>query len=671
MTSMRQFLIWYNNKDVEPMLEAIEKMFLYYQTKNVDLFKDGISVPGLTLKYMFQDLPSYFTVPDEKNKDLYKLLKDNIVGGPSIVFHRYHEKDVTTIRPTDYEEPKTCKKIIGYDANALYLWCIMQEMPTGHFVRRKSETQFRRDTPRRYERMAIDWLEWEAQQSGYHIRHQGNDKEKMIGMKRLPVDGYVKETHMVYEFQGCYWHGHDCHLNQGKAATDEQGQTMEQRYQRTQEKIQYIQDNGYGVKQMWECDWDRLKKEDPAVKAFVKSRQRPCDGQFKMSEETILEAVMNDRMFGALEVDVEVPDQLRGKFAEMPPIFKNAEVSREDIGDHMKRYAEENGIMNQKRKSLIGSMFGQKILLITPLLKWYVQHGLKVTKIHQVVEYTPTACFREFGEKISDARRAGDADPDKKIVAETMKLKGNSSYGKTVTNKERHMDVVYCQENQVSRYLVDPSFRRCNQLDEKTYELEMSKKTIHLDLPSQIGFFVYQYAKLRMLQFYYDFLDVFVDRRDFQYCSMDTDSAYMALSAETLEDVIKPELRQRYANEKKNWFPRDDTPEHAAYDKRTPGLFKEEYSGDGIIALCSKTYFCFGEEDKFSCKGINKRTNAVTKEKYMDVLLSKKSGSGTNRGFRTVDNQVFTYFQERCGFSYFYPKRRVLEDGVSTAPLEI
>jgi hypothetical protein len=45
----------------------------------------------------------------------------------------------------------------------------------------------------------------------------------------------------------------------------------------------------------------------------------------------------------------------------------------------------------------------------------------------------------------------------------------------------------------------------------------------------QIGCFVYQYAKLRMLEFYYNFMDVFVDRSDSQYCSMDTDSAYMAL----------------------------------------------------------------------------------------------------------------------------------------------
>jgi hypothetical protein len=52
-----------------------------------------------------------------------------------------------------------------------------------------------------------------------------------------------------------------------------------------------------------------------------------------------------------------------------------------------------------------------------------------------------------------------------------------------------------------------------------------------------------------------------------------------------LEKVAKPHIRQKYILEKNDWFPRDDTPEHAAYDKRTPGLFKEEYRGDGIVAV--------------------------------------------------------------------------------------
>ena len=46
------------------------------------------------------------------------------------------------------------------------------------------------------------------------------------------------------------------------------------------------------------------------------------------------------------------------------------------------------------------------------------------------------------------------------------------------------------------------------------------------------------------------------------------------------------------------------TPEHKGYHKRTPGLFKVEWEGQGIVRLCSKTYYYFGAKDKFSCKGV-------------------------------------------------------------------
>jgi hypothetical protein len=63
----------------------------------------------------------------------------------------------------------------------------------------------------------------------------------------------------------------------------------------------------------------------------------------------------------------------------MCPIFKNIDISRDrDIGEFMKKYAEENDIMRQPRRSRIGSMIGKKILLATPLLKWYLEHGLQV-----------------------------------------------------------------------------------------------------------------------------------------------------------------------------------------------------------------------------------------------------------------------------------------------------
>ena len=92
--------MWYNNRDVTPFLEAIAKQFAFYHDRGIDMFKDGISVPGLSLLHLFNDLPNdtYFTVFNRTNSDLHELVKDNIVGGPAIIFHRYHEKNVTRIR---------------------------------------------------------------------------------------------------------------------------------------------------------------------------------------------------------------------------------------------------------------------------------------------------------------------------------------------------------------------------------------------------------------------------------------------------------------------------------------------------------------------------------------------------------------------------------------------
>ena len=318
-------------------------------------------------------------------------------------------------------------------------------------------------------------------------------------------------------------------------------------------------------------------------------------------------------------------------------------------------------------------MKGEKILLTTPLLRWYIEHGLVVDKIYQIVEYIPKTCFKPFGEMITDARRAGDADPNKQLIADTMKLIGNSGYGKTVTNKAKHKTINYCHEAAASRFINDTNFYRLDPVDaeETTYEVTSHKKRIRYDLPHTIGFFVYQYAKLRMLAFYYDFMLKFLDPSDFAYVEMDTDSAYMALSAKTIEELVKPELRQEYQAEKHQWFPRDDTNEHAAFDKRTPGLFKQEWAGEGFVGLCSKSYYCFGAEDKCSCKGLNKRQNNIKKEDFLQVLKTRIPGKGVNRGFRTLGTSMVTYIQQKDALTYFYPKRKVLADGVSTEPLDI
>ena len=245
MKSMRGFLVWYNNRDVVPFLEAIDKQFAFYKQQNIDMFKDGVSVPGLTLLYLFNDLPSntFFTVFNQTNSDLHLHVKDNIVGGAAIIFHRYHEKDVTKIHGEE-----TCRSLVGYDANALCLWALMQDMPTGWYTRRREEKQFRPQQAQPFRQMAVQWLTWESAKNGCAIRHQVNGREKRIG--KLPVDGWCAEARTAYQFHGCFFDGCPKCYNQTET-NSVNGKTMAALLEKTRCNTAYLRRH-VEVVEMWE-----------------------------------------------------------------------------------------------------------------------------------------------------------------------------------------------------------------------------------------------------------------------------------------------------------------------------------------------------------------------------------------------------------------------------------
>ena len=60
--------------------------------------------------------------------------------------------------------------------------------------------------------------------------------------------------------------------------------------------------------------------------------------------------------------------------------------------------------------------------------------------------------------QVAQARLDGDRDKDKALIAETMKLIGNSSYGKLITNKEKHHDIIYVDETEIGAEIMDEHF---------------------------------------------------------------------------------------------------------------------------------------------------------------------------------------------------------------------
>ena len=161
-------------------------------------------------------------------------------------------------------------------------------------------------------------------------------------------------------------------------------------------------------------------------------------------KDELIQNVLNDKLFGFFQVDIEVPEQLLDKFSEFSPLFILSEVPEDQIPQHMQDYKINTGRKKIKNnKKLLGVMKAEKILLYSPLLKWYLNHGLQVTKIHKYISYTPGRPFKWFPEEVSSARRAADNDKNKKQLGDTAKLKENSFYGKMIENLEKHMNTKF------------------------------------------------------------------------------------------------------------------------------------------------------------------------------------------------------------------------------------
>jgi hypothetical protein len=72
--------------------------------------------------------------------------------------------------------------------------------------------------------------------------------------------------------------------------------------------------------------------------------------------------ILNDKLFGFVQLDIETPDHLKEFFSEMTPIFKNAKIKFNDIGKYMQNYHTQNNIKFMEGNKLIGSYFGKEIL---------------------------------------------------------------------------------------------------------------------------------------------------------------------------------------------------------------------------------------------------------------------------------------------------------------------
>ena len=629
---------------------------------------------------------------------MYKALRSQLTGGLSIVFSRLAIAGETKIRPHQIKDPETCRKCLGVDANALYLFAIQQENPTGYFVRYKESENFKPDPCSKYGLAAYQWLSWISDKENKFIQRKFNKGEKRLTDQSIPIDSFIEETNEVLQFDGCFFHSCDlCSINRNADGSLEEfhpsnGKRHEDIRKATLENTKKLRDAGYSVRRIQGCEWYKMKK-DPQIAAYIKTL-KAVQPRYQLNYQKIVERIQDGSLYGFLFVDIETPDHLKEKLADFPPIIKNTDVSRADIGPYMAKIAQEHGYLKKPQRYLISSYFGKNILINSEMAKFYLDLGLKITRIYKFVQFYPSKCFEALALQIAQDRRTADSDSSKTVLAMTSKLIGNSLYSASLLNKHAHHEVMYHDDSTINDVINSPYFNHLDVISENFYEVKCLKKHVLNDLPIQIGLNVYMNAKLHMLKFYYLFIKKYIPDRHIEIVESDTNSVYCTISRDSFDECVPEELKRAYFIEKRNWVPTEVCDRHLneyaqtkvsgdlwnpppccleyfAFQKRVGGKFKLEWEGEKIVALTCKSYLASGPQVKQVSKGVSIKQNPLTFDHYLRVLETNQPHYISNQGFQTRNHNVFSYKQEKRGLSSFYCKRKVLSDYVHTAPLDI
>ena len=338
------FLKWYNNRDVVPTLEAMQKMIELYHNKGNDMLKLGCTLPNLANICLHKSTDSKFYPFTESDNDLFEKIREDMVGGPSIVFTRKAVVDETFIRKSS----NLCKTIVGIDASQLYPYSMCQPTPTGLYMRRAYDSETKSFTSRQnksrfFENMVLSYF----QQSRPDCKIESNvttGRQKKIDCFR--VDGIGYHCNTVFEAMSCCFHYCPCQEVRPSITNKQIIRGIKKREQ-DQMRKEYIQQKGYKNIEMWECEWWSLYKTDVPVKSYLRAN---FPYERSLSEEQLLQGIFDGRLFGYVQCDIEVPEHLRDYFSNFPSIFKNTVVRRNDIGETWKNMQKKKGLCHNQKE---------------------------------------------------------------------------------------------------------------------------------------------------------------------------------------------------------------------------------------------------------------------------------------------------------------------------------
>ena len=267
-----------------------------------------------------------------------------------------------------------------------------------------------------------------------------------------------------------------------------------------------------------------------------------------------------------LEVDVDYPSKLHKLHNDMP-----------FLPERMKIDKTQKLVCNLRDK--------KKYVVHISILKQALDHGLKLKKVHRLIEFNQEAWLKKYIDMNTELRKKASNDFEKDF----FKLMNNAVFGKTMENARKHRDIKLVKTDCKRKKLVsEPNYHTMELITENLSIIEMKKVKVTMNKPIYLELSILEISKIIMYEFWYDYVkNKYGDM--VKLCYMDTGSLIMNIKTKDFYKDIAQDIEERFDTSNYDV----DRPLHKGKNKKAIGLMRGELGGGTItefVALRPKTY---------------------------------------------------------------------------------
>ena len=400
-----------------------------------------------------------------------------------------------------------------------------------------------------------------------------------------------------------------------------------------------------------------------------------------------------------LEVDLNYPSQLHTAHNDYPLAPEKLKVEKHWMSPYQERLIDELGITSFETEKLVPNLMDKsRYVLHYRNLQLYLSLGLKLTKVHKVLQFQQSPWMALYIMKNTQLRTTATNDFEKDFY----KLMNNAVshfsvslfslfqispnfvncparllldwslfsvqvFGKTLENVRKRVDVRLFrsdEEQKILKYVAKPTFARQEIFNEHLVGIQNHKEKVLLNKPIYVGMSVLDLSKHLMYDFYYNTLKArYGENVRLLYTDMDS----LIVKVDT-EDIYADMSLNADLYDTSN-FP-EDHPLYSTTNKKV-GKFKDELGGKVLtefIGLRPKMYSYAGEDSGKRAKGVKKSVlrKSITHDDYRSCLFEKEVFHRDMPGLRSHAHTIYGETVHKVALAPLDTKRYILDDGIST-----